>query len=58
MGGKCGTHGENEKMHTTYSENLNERHYFRNLSVHRRKILKWILQKQGVDWIHTAEDRV
>ena len=35
-------------------ENLNGRHCFIDLGAGERIVLKWILKKKGVDWIHLA----
>jgi hypothetical protein len=43
------------KTHRRFGwENLKERHCFIDLGVDERIILKWILKKKGVDWIHLA----
>jgi hypothetical protein len=55
MDGICNTHGEGEKSPPGfYLENLKRRDRLGNLIVHRRIILKSILNKwcDGVDWIY------
>jgi hypothetical protein len=51
----CGT---DEKSIHFSTENLNERDYLTDLSTDAKIILKLILVKYDVDWIHVAEDVV
>jgi hypothetical protein len=38
---------------------LKGRNYFEDMGVNEKMILEWILgkQREGVDWIHLAQDR-
>jgi hypothetical protein len=42
------------KTHRFWWENLKEKHCFIDLGVGERVILKWILEKKGVDWMDTT----
>jgi hypothetical protein len=39
------------------SENLKGRNHLEDVGVTGKTILKWILKKYGVEWIHLAQDK-
>jgi hypothetical protein len=59
MGGACGTHGRDEKMHSKFwSENPEGKNHSEDLGIDGRDVnIRMEFRCEDVDWTHIVRDR-